>query len=46
MIEEQYECVCGHVRDEHKQGGFTQACLVEGCDCFDFERVEDDEDES
>lgn len=36
------ECVCGHMRDEHKLVGFTRACLVEGCDCFDFEREADD----
>ena len=30
-------CDCGHVEDEHEQGGLFQPCTIEGCDCGDFE---------
>jgi hypothetical protein len=32
-------CTCGHVRGEHfmPQGGPTQHCLMDGCDCTAFE---------
>jgi len=38
-------CVCGHIKDEHKNGFFSP-CKVKGCDCGDFEwdGVEDDAD--
>ncbi len=39
-------CTCGHTEEEHgddpKHPG-SQACTIEGCDCFQFE---EDEDES
>lgn len=39
-------CECGHVLDEH--GGDSEhpnatACTIEGCDCIDFEEVEEEE---
>jgi hypothetical protein len=36
-------CVCGHVRDEHVAGNLFNRCVVEGCDCLDFEHDEDAE---
>lgn len=39
-------CVCGHVRDEHVMGAF-QKCVVDDCDCLDFEQeVYEEEDQS
>ena len=35
-------CVCGHVSDEH-EAGFIAPCVVEGCDCRDFELDPDSE---
>jgi hypothetical protein len=33
-------CTCGHVNDEHEPG-FISPCTVEGCDCRDFEKAEE-----
>ena len=42
---ERDECACGHMIDEHSVGGFTLLCEVEGCDCQDFEAIEEGEEE-
>jgi hypothetical protein len=39
-------CACGHVEDEHEGSGFFSKCLVEECDCIDFELDEDAEEEA
>lgn len=34
-------CFCGHLLDEHRDGG--KECEVEGCDCCCFDADEGDE---
>lgn len=37
-MDEDDECVCGHVRAEHQLGSdFFHECAVDGCNCGDFE---------
>lgn len=35
------ECFCGHDLDDHENDG---NCSMDGCDCFEFDPIEEDED--
>lgn len=32
-----YLCACYHTIEEHRDHGFFRPCLVEGCDCLDYD---------
>ena len=36
------ECECGHAEDEHDEVG---ECTVEGCGCFHFDPIPEEDDD-
>lgn len=34
-------CICGHADEEH-EGGFFEVCLVQGCNCQDYEEEKEE----
>lgn len=44
FYDEDAPCACGHVRDEHVNE--AESCVVEDCDCREFEPVEQEAEDA